>query len=272
MAVEGSTGRNVHHGINRRLSSRHRRTALTPALTLAVVAVLGTVSSFALRSPSSSAQDQYQHRLIVPGLAANPPATVPPDESQLAKSMLLTVSDFPSSWTETPFDSGEASPAFDQCPNLRDSPDITGSARTGDFSRGGLDEVSQSVVIFGSDAAAEGGASVIRSSAQCVVNRVNEGYLDEGDISFSDAQVGDLSFRGGQFDSTTAIRVSMKAAAASSGITLNAYFDLIYQRDGRTASFLVTWSLISPFNTALLEQLSAIAAARIAEASLHSLP
>ena len=75
----------------------------------------------------------------------------PLPEDELAASMLLTISDFPTGWSETPEGDDDDDSAFEACPNYEMQ---VGRARTGDFGRGGPSELSHSIGVFESEAAA----------------------------------------------------------------------------------------------------------------------
>jgi hypothetical protein len=202
--------------------------------------------------------------------ARTPSPTGDLNEDEVAEAILLRVADFPSGWAETPSaeDDGDE---LEGCPTLQDSPDITGEAETGAFSRGGLASVSQRVAIFVDNESARAGASVIEERAQCIVDFTNDGGLDDNEATYGDATLGHVSFSGGSFEYTLALRVSITGTLREGDMQVATYFDLIYEVDGRVVSYLTAWETLTPFDTSLLERLSQTAADRIEDSEIPSL-
>ena len=140
-----------------------------------------------------------------------PTSTVDPNaEDDLARSLLLDVNDFPTGWAETPADEDDDSP-FDDCDEGH-APGRTGVADTGDFSSGGSDVVSQEAAVFDTP---ENGNSVldrIQGRADCVVEAINEGKLDDDEAEYTDAKFGSLSFPSFG-DRTEALRLEFQVKA-----------------------------------------------------------
>ena len=165
----------------------------------------------------------------------------------------MDVNDFPTGWAETPADEDDDSP-FDDCDEGH-APGRTGVAGTGDFSSGGSDVVSQEAAVFDTP---ENGNSVldrIQGRADCIVEAINEGMLDDDEAEYTDAKFGSLSFPSFG-DRTEALRLEFQVKAKGEsgfGSEGTLYFDLIYVVEGRLAFFISAVDVFSPFDTAVLE-------------------
>ena len=126
------------------------------------------------------------------GDSASEPSKEPLPQDDVARSILLTVDDFPSGWSEKP-QSEESS--FDECSEYDDrAAGLVGRAETGDFSRGGAAELTEWVGIFDTEDAARDALSVDEEKARCLVDAINDGKLDDDEAEFSDASFSPLSF------------------------------------------------------------------------------
>ena len=187
-------------------------------------------------------------------------------EDDLARSLLLTLDDFPSGWSEMPADDEEEGP-FDHC-DEGPGEGRTGVAETGDFSRGDNATLSHQVGAFETPEDALSALDRAERISDCVVEVVNGGGLDDRDAEYSDASFGPLSFPSFG-DGTEAYRLQFRARArGESGLGSEGtlYFDFVYVAEGRLAFALQAFDLFSPFDTAMLESLASSAHDRLAGA------
>lgn len=192
---------------------------------------------------------------------AEPTATVLPDESELARSLLLTINDFPAGWQEVA-QSDEENDTFDNC--LGEPPGtVTGEAESGDFDDGGLHFVSQRVFVFAE--AAEPNPDSHRESLQCFVDAINDGELDDDEIEVTGATLGALSFPvPGDAGYAFRVQANVKARGETGfGSEGAVYYDIVMVFVDRFASMLVGGSVFSPVQTELMIDLTEKAAANL---------
>lgn len=182
------------------------------------------------------------------------PTTDPHADDDLARSVLLTVNDFPSGWSETPADDDQEENPFDEC-DLGEPPGRTGAAETGDFSRGGDAEVSQEVVVFETRKDAISSLDRLQAIAACVVAAINDGKLDDDEFEISDAKFGAMSFP--VFgDKSDAYRLEFHVKAKDQtglGSEGTGYIDFVRVIEGRLGFAIQASDVFSPFDTAMLE-------------------
>jgi hypothetical protein len=121
-----------------------------------------------------------------------PSETAAENEDELARSMLLTVDDFPSGWSEVPSEDEEESP-FDKC-DPGDPEGRTGGAETGDFSRGGNASVSEQVAIFETPEQVATRLSALPGLGACLTRVVDDGDLDNDAAEFFRRHVRSVRF------------------------------------------------------------------------------
>jgi hypothetical protein len=177
-------------------------------------------------------------------------------EDDLARSLLLTVNDFPTGWAEELGEEDDEDNPFDQC-DPGPPPGRTGIAETGDFSKGGTEEVSQQVGVF--DSAQDATAALDRypSTGDCVVKLINDGKLDTSEWEFSQASFSRVSFpsygtKSQAFRVEAHIKVKGESGLGSEG---DFYIDLVLVARGRLAFFIRALDIFTPFSSSDLESI-----------------
>ncbi len=129
-----------------------------------------------------------------------------------AKSMLLTVSDFPLGWTESQQTAGD--PALEAaCPASKQDP--SDRADSGSFTRGPV-LVSESISLYATPSAAATAVDDLGRWVSCLQQYINAGKLDSTDAKASNVSVRPLQI--GQFgDKTSAFRVTIDYATRAPG-------------------------------------------------------
>lgn len=180
----------------------------------------------------------------------------PSGEDDLARSLVLTVDDFPTGWAETPADRDEDDNPFDEC-DPGTAPGRTGVAETGDFSRGGAASVSQEVAVFDTPENAVNSLERIQQIADCLIEVVRDGSLDDDEFEYSDAKFGSLSFPSFG-DTTDAYRLEIHVAAKEEsglGSEGTVYLDIVRVVEGRLGFAMQATDVFSPFDVSTLESI-----------------
>jgi hypothetical protein len=195
-----------------------------------------------------------------PFLAAD--GATPVSDDSAARSMLLTVADFPAGWAEVPFATGSGPPSFSSC-DPSDDTSITGVAKSGNFSRGGssVDGLREQVVIRRD---ANDFAQVfdrIPGQLDCLTRAINAGQLDDEHTTFTASRsLLPLSVGG---DRSAAFRISLRAkiyVPPYPPFDLDLYIDVVYISIGRVGLSLTSYGV----DSAIFEN-----TARRAVAKLH---
>ncbi|MEX1254911.1 MAG: DUF4352 domain-containing protein [Dehalococcoidia bacterium] len=188
----------------------------------------------------------------------------PSNEDQLAESMLLLLSDFPTGWAEEP-ESDEDSP-FDDC-----TPDTPagrmGRAATGSFSSGGSDSISQSLATFETPDQANAAEDDRSSIGDCLVEVVEAGRLDDQEAAYSDASFSPLSFPA-HGDRTDAYRLKVHVAARGEtgfGSEADVYIDVVNVLIDRVGFAVQAQSVFSPFDSDELDGYVSLVESRVRE-------
>lgn len=223
-----------------------RRIVILPALiaaALLVVACGGSSASKAAPTPQT------------------PPAPV--DETAFAKSMLLTVNDFPSGWTETPSTTSEDDPLTKQCnpkPATR-----TGRAESGDFAENeGAPSISETVLVFTNASAAMTELNKISDVVSCGVKAFNDGKLDSNGITFSDAASKNLSFDA-PGDKSYAFQIDVTGTTSQGQATV--HIVAVYAVVGRVGYSLTAQTTDQPYGVSDLEAYAKKAADKLKQKS-----
>lgn len=237
-----------------------------PISLLLVVVALGIASSCGSNSDKGDGQESTEATLSASGTLADEPETPSPSpspspttspdphaEDDLARSLLLTVNDLPTGWSETPPDDEEKNP-FDEC-DRGSPPGATGEAETNNFSRGGAAAFSEDVVVFAAQADAVSSLDRIQGLADCLVALINDGKLDTDEAEFSDAKFGAMSFPSfGDVTDAYRLEFHVKAKGQSGlGSEGTAYLDMVRVVEGRLGAAIKASDVFSPFDTAMLE-------------------
>jgi hypothetical protein len=164
-----------------------------------------------------------------------PPRTDEPtqaDETELARELLLRVSDFPAGWAEEEGDAEES--PLDECdPN--EAQGKTGEAESGDFSDGSDFTVSHHVAIFASLEDVSAAYNRIEEVAECFIGKINAGEADDQAVEASDASFSPLSFpQKGDESRAYRLKFHVKAKGESGlGSEGDVFFDIVYANVGR---------------------------------------
>jgi hypothetical protein len=201
--------------------------------------------------------------------------TVIEDEDQrLAEEALLTLSDFPSDWTESADDDDEGEDVSEaKCfediqPDLSELT-VTGHAESGTFE---TDDawVSSTASVYRSEEEAreafEGGADALRNDriADCFGEVFAEGLAEEendveievGQVSASEASLPDVGA-----ERSAGLRVEIPLDVE--GQAVSAYMEFIGLQEARTIGSLVTFSFVEPFPADETERLAGVMADRL---------
>lgn len=198
------------------------------------------------------------------------PVPEPVNEDELARSVLLTINDFPTGWSETPNEEdeeGEESPLEEYCP--REETEATGTAESGDFSAGGVAEVTHSVGIYPDAESAMGGVSRVKELADCLATAFNDGLFDDDEAEFTNAKVSIVSFPSFG-DESNAYRITVHVTAKEQSgpfSEVDAFYEFVIVRQGRVAFSLFAVDALTPFDSTMLEELTRIATERVAAAN-----
>lgn len=176
------------------------------------------------------------------------------DEAALAESMLLTVDDFPSGWSEDTSDDEDEDHPFDRCEAEGDPEGLTGRAESEDFSEGGAAEISEYVAVFATaDQASDAVAAGFDDERKgCIVEVIEAGELDEDDVQNTDASISDLSFPS-KGDESFAVRMEIHAETDEDDIEADVFLDVVYVSYDRVVFWIVAADVLSPFNIDELE-------------------
>jgi hypothetical protein len=194
---------------------------------------------------------------------ASPVATVAnhPDESAAAKAMLLTVNDFPAGWSEEA--KSETKSPLDKCAPPPPT-EKTGGAKTGSFSSGNTDSVSESLAVY-TTAAVAANITPDQASVACFTKTINGGALDDDTAKYNGASISPLSFPA-LGDASSAYRLKLHVQLKGQtglGSEADAYIDLINVSKGRVGFTVTAFSVLSPFDTTVLQQFAQKALAKV---------
>lgn len=191
-------------------------------------------------------------------------ATIAHSEDALAESLLLTIADFPTGWTETPDDESDDgdSSGLDKCSVKEKLSGGTGTASTGDFSKGNSGSVTQLVAVYATDEAAKAATPALESFFDCLVRVINDGAMNTDDVKFKDATRGVLSMPS-IGEQMSASRITFEGKQNGVNLTIDAYIDLITVRQGRFVTFMFAFDVISPFPPETLADVTAKAVAKL---------
>jgi hypothetical protein len=179
-----------------------------------------------------------------------PTPTVVANEDGLAASMLLTLADFPTGWSEDKDEEQDEEP-FDECEELI-AQGSTGRAESGSFSRADLPEVSHTVAVFQQAEQARAALAGIEELGNCFVKAINDGKLDDEEATYEDA-----SFRRVSFpvygDVTEAWRIQARIKLKDPITEATLYIDFISVVNGRVAFTIGVADVFTPMDAEELE-------------------
>ncbi len=184
---------------------------------------------------------------------ATPTPQTPPtpvDETAFAKSMLLTVNDFPSGWTESPSSAtSDDDPLTKQCDPKASTQ--TGKAQSGDFAESeGAPSISESVLVFTTASAAMAELDKNPDVVKCAVAAFNDGKLDSNGITFSDAASKSMSFDA-PGDKSYAYQIDVTGTTSQGQATV--HIIAAYAVVGRVGYTLTAQSTDQPYSATDLE-------------------
>ncbi len=195
------------------------------------------------------------------GGSSTPKATpTPVDETAFARSMLLTVDDFPTGWTETPSstDNGE-NPMEKECNPKQEA--RTGRAETGDFSAtDSASSVSESVLVFAKPADAMAALDKTSGIVDCGIKAFNDGKLDSNGIAFSDATSRKLSLDA-PGDKSYAYQIDVTGTVGGEQATV--HLVVVYAVSGRVGYSLTAQTTDQSYRAADLEDVAKKAADKL---------
>ncbi len=192
-----------------------------------------------------------------------------PDESNLARAMMLTLADFPTGWAETPQGPGTGTP-FSRCVPAGIPAHRSALVESGYFTPGSASSVAENVVIenveiYDSSDFLESLQSSSSTFADCFVQIINEGKLNSSDASFSNAKASVVAFPN-LGDHTDAYRLEFRAQARGQTVLRNevtVYVEDVQVYVGRVALNVSAQKYFSPFDSTLLESVVRKAVAKV---------
>jgi hypothetical protein len=183
---------------------------------------------------------------------------------ELATSMLLRLSDFPTGWRAQPSEDEEG------CAGLEDVTerfDALGKADSDDFVQGEATQAASGAGLFGDEKTAMDALNYVEETIQgeefrdCLNDFLRE-QADE-DVTFDEVQVGQVSFPS-YGDRSSAWEVVIPAK--SEELSLTVYIDAVYIVRSSAVSFLLFSDFLTPFDEQLRTDLAGVVAKRMDEA------
>lgn len=227
-----------------------------------VIALIGLLTGACGGGSNSSGLEATDTAATATSLVTSTPVpTATPNEDALAKSLLLTVDDFPVGWAEEA-QSNSPSP-LDKCKPSAEGE--RGKSESGNFSNGGSSSVSETVGVYDTADHVSASLDQVGALGDCVTKALDDGELDTDAATFSDASFSPLSFTA-YGDRTSAYRFKFHVKAKGQtgiGSEGDAYLDLIYVLRGRVGFSIVATDVLSPFDTTELQQAVTKALAKI---------
>jgi hypothetical protein len=183
---------------------------------------------------------------------------------ELATSMLLRLSDFPSGWRAQPSaeDSG--------CAGIEETSeryDVPGKAESEDFFHGDATQAFSSAGLFTDEATARDAFDYLEEVVQseefrdCLDNYLRE--ETEDDVTFGDIQLGEVSFPS-YGDRSSAWQVVIPVE--SEGVSVTGYVDAVFILRQTAISVLSFTNPVTPFDEQLRTDLAMVVAERMDEA------
>ena len=221
---------------------------------VAIAAILATAACSSSKPPPTTSPEPAGTPASS-AISVGPTGTaIPKDETSAAKAMLLTVSDFPTGWAETPSTSGGAS-ALDKCDTDPNPKTRTAKVETGDFSKDGTASISETLVIYSNSSDLANSFSALQAKFDCFTKTVNGGKLDDDKAKYSGSSVAPESFPS-TGDHSEAFRISLHAEAKGQtglGSAADFYIDVVYIQQGRVGVSIEASDVFSPFDSGTFE-------------------
>jgi hypothetical protein len=190
---------------------------------------------------------------------------LPKEEAEeIARSMLLRLSDLPTGWRAQPHEESEGCAGIDK---LTERYDVLAKADSKDFARGDTTEASSSAGLFNDEQTAREALDYLEASVQskkfreCVDDLLRE-QADE-DVTFGDVQVGQVSFPT-LGDRSSAWEVVIPAK--TQGFSFTAYATAVYMTRSSALAVVLFSDVGTPFDEGMRERLARIVEKRMDEA------
>jgi hypothetical protein len=183
---------------------------------------------------------------------------------ELATSMLLRLSDFPTGWRAQPASDEEGCAGIEE---VTEKFDALGKAESDDFVQGEATQAGSQAALFGDEKAAMDVLNYVEETIQseefrdCINDYLRE-QADE-DVTFDEVQVGQVSFPSFG-DRSSAWQVVIPAK--SEGLSLTVYLDAVYIAQSSAVSALLFLDFLTPFDEQLRTDLARTVARRMDEA------
>ena len=177
-----------------------------------------------------------------------------------ASHALLTTTDFPSGWTESPATTGASSP-IEKCRSEKTGKNQTAEMASGSFANGAA-SVRQSVFVYRSAGDATAAMASLADELSCAVNLMNTGKAETTEASISGAVAGSVQapLVG---DRTNAYRIRFHLTVKASNAGADGYIDAVYVQAGRSVTRLVASNAFAPFAADVINEITANAAAKL---------
>jgi hypothetical protein len=183
---------------------------------------------------------------------------------ELATSMLLRLSDFPTGWRAQPASDEEGCAGIEEVTKKFDA---LGKAESDDFVQGQATQAGSQAALFGDEKTAMDVLNYVEETIQseefrdCINDYLRE-QADE-DVTFEEVQVGQTSFPS-LGDRSSAWQVVIPAK--SEELSLAVYLDAVYIARSSAVSTLLFLDFLTPFDEQLRTDLARIVARRMEEA------
>jgi hypothetical protein len=248
-------------------TERYIRQTLARLTLLALASVLVIVSGCGGGDDSSGDVATMPASTAEGGATSSTATTTSISEGQaeeLATSMLLRLSDFPTGWRAQPPSDEEGCAGLEE---VTERFDALGKAESDDFVQGEATEAGSGAGLFGDEKTAMDALNYVEETIQseefrdCINDFLRE-QSDE-DVTFDEVQVGQVSFPSFG-DRSSAWQVVIPAQ--SEGLSLTVYLDVVYIVRSRAFSSLLFADFLTPFDEQLRTDLARVVSRRMDEA------
>ena len=168
-----------------------------------------------------------------PAAVKTPTAAGGKDETEFAKSMLLTAADLPAGYIETPNTrDAENNPLQEACGKAAEK-GKTARVDSSDFQAdASAASISETIIVFGKESDASAGIDAIPALIDCAVQAINDGKLNSNGVEFSEATSKKITLDV-PGDKSYAFEVGATGRATGQDGSLGFVFSLVYARKGR---------------------------------------
>ena len=192
------------------------------------------------------------------------PSLTEAEAEELATSMLLRLTDFPTGWRAQPSEDEEGCAGVEE---LTERYDALAKVDSDDFVHGEATQVGSGAALFNDEETGREALNYLEGAIQseefedCLNDYLSE-QADEN-VTFGDVQVGQVSFPS-LGDRSSAWEVAIPAE--SQGFSITAYVDAVYILESNALSAIVFTDVASPPDEQMREDLSRLVAQRMGEA------